>query len=97
MWLNWMLAALLAALLTLPAAAQEGARSGTVTLSGTGQRLPDAPPGRVRVVTEPVVITTPQPARYSLQPLICTSVYGTAICQCWTKCVATRNDCRCED
>ena len=97
MWLKVMAAALMAALLTTPAAAQEGVRPGTVTLSDTGQRLPDAPPGRVRVVTEPVVITTPQPARFGVQPLICTSVYGTAICQCRKKCVATRSDCRCED
>ena len=97
MWLKWIAAAVLTAAVTLPAVAQEGARPGTVTLSGTGGRLPEAPPGRVRVVTEPVVITSPQPARYGVQPLICTSVYGTAICQCRTKCVATRNDCRCED
>ena len=29
--------------------------------------------------------------------VVCTSLYGTAICQCKTKCVAKRNDCRCAD
>ncbi len=90
-----LVAAALGLALTAPATAEEAAPRAGLKL-GAGVAAPAAP--GLRVVTQPVVVATPtRTAPTADQPLICTAVYGTAICKCTKKCVATRSDCRCED
>ena len=91
----WLCAATLGLALVAPAFAEDRIPEAGSKLGGAIHR-PVAP--GVRVVTQPVVVAgPPRTVSTADQPLICTSIYGNAICRCSKKCVATRSDCRCED